>query len=128
MTEGTKILLKSNPSMFPNKPLIWLLYLFLIPVFGIGLIFFIIWRIQRHTEVLLITDKYVTLRKGLFNIREVQVYHSDISRLNINRTLWQRLTGIGDIEIGSSATDDIDIRAFGYNNPEEVRRIINGYR
>jgi hypothetical protein len=123
----TKPILVARPAMFANRPLLWMGLFVLIPL-GIGLIGFIVWRVWRHTNQLIITKEYVMTRVGLLNIQEVQVFHRDVSRLNVNQNFWQRITGVGDVEIGSSATGDIDIRAAGYPNPQQIRFLVNSNR
>jgi hypothetical protein len=122
-----QILLVAHPAMFRNKPLVWCLTLLSCFV-GVGFLIFLFWWIEVKTNTLIITPEYVMKRVGLFSVSETQVFHCDVSRMNINQSLWQRIVGIGDIEIGSSATDDIDIQAFGYPDPRHIRMLINSNR
>ena len=127
MNNSGSTILVIRPAMFANKPLLWLGSLITIPI-GVGLIAFIVWRVLRHTNQMIITKEYVMTKVGIFNTKTVQVFHRDVSRLNVNQSFWQRLTGVGTIEIGSSATGDIDIRAVGFPDPNHIRFLINSNR
>lgn len=121
------MILTIKPSMIRSKPFTFIGSVLLAPI-GIGLIILFIWWIKNTTQVLTVTDEYVTFKTGLFNTNEVQVYHSDITRLNVQKSLFNRLTGCGTVEIGTSATDGYEIWVQGVPFPNQLKDIINGYR
>lgn len=128
MTSGAnQPVLITYPVRFGNRPFLWTMLMITVPI-GIGLIGFLVWRLLQRTHKLIVTEDYVMTQEGLFDIKQVQVFHGDISRLNINQRLWQRVLNIGDIEIGSSATDAIDMTMCGIPEPKELRRLINRLR
>ena len=48
--------------------------------------------------------------------------------VNLKQGVWQRIFGIGDIEIGTAASAGTEIRIAGIANPSEIVKKINSLR
>lgn len=75
-----------------------------------------------------VTNARVISKTGWLNTQLVEVRISDIRGVNVNRTLMQRILGIGDIAIGTSATEGTEIVMKGVVDPENFVRHVNEQR
>ena len=120
-----KILYDTTPSMFRNRPFLFLIGL----LTGIGIILILLpwWLLASNTR-LTVTNERVTFKTGILakNIREI--FLSDIRSIQIDQTFQQRIFNTGKVEISSSATADAEISISGIPNPYEVKRLIDEYR
>lgn len=119
------ILYDTTPSMFRNRPLLFLFGL--VTVVGIILILLPWWLLASNTR-LTVTNERVTFKTGILakNIREI--FLSDIRSIQIDQTFQQRIFNTGKVEISSSATADAEISISGIHNPYEIKRLIDEYR
>ena len=120
-----KILYDTTPSMFRNRPILFLIGL----LTGVGIILILLpwWLLASNTR-LTVTNERVTFKTGILakNIREI--FLSDIRSIQIDQTFQQRIFNTGKVEISSSATADAEISISGIPNPYEVKRLIDEYR
>ena len=113
--------------MFRNKPFTFVGCLILCPI-GVGLVLFFLWWLEVADETLFVSEKFIVYRQGIFTVSEIQIYHGDISQMNVHQTLFQRFMRVGTIEIGSSATDDLEIHIDGIRRPKRLKAMINDHR
>jgi len=120
-----QVLYDTSPSMFRNRPLLFLIGL----ITGVGIVLILLpwWLLASNTR-LTVTNERVTFKTGILakNIREI--FLSDIRSIEINQTFQQRIFNTGNVEISSSATADAEISISGIPNPYEVKRLIDEYR
>ena len=125
MTEAT--LLETNPAMFQESPMLFLLCVFLVPV-GIGVVALGIWWLSTKAARLTITDKRTIVTRGLLSKHTNEVLHRDIRNIRVSQSFLQRVFGAGKIEISSSGQGDIEIQFAGVSDPEAVKALIDKYR
>ncbi|NJO17860.1 MAG: PH domain-containing protein [Thioploca sp.] len=120
-----KVLYDTNPAMFRNRPLLFLISL----ITGVGIVLILLpwWLLASNTR-LTVTNERVTFKTGILakNIREI--FLSDIRSIQIDQTFQQRIFNTGKVEISSAATADAEISIRGIPNPYEVKRLIDEYR
>lgn len=105
-----------------------LLGILLIPLFGIGL-FILLWEhINVKSTCYVATSARIVAKTGWLNTRQVEVRIGDIRGVSVNRSLKQRILGIGDIAVGTSATDGVEIVMRGVVDPEGFVRHVNAQR
>ena len=46
-----------HPAMFRNNPIVFIIFLILILVFGVGLLLFIIWHVKNKSSKLVVTER-----------------------------------------------------------------------
>ena len=100
----------------------------LTPVVGIGLLILLWTRICIKTTCYVVTNARVIAKTGWLNTKQIEVRIEDIRAVNFERTFWQRIFGIGDIAIGTSATAGAEIVMEGVTDPEEFVAAINAQR
>jgi uncharacterized membrane protein YdbT with pleckstrin-like domain len=120
-----KVLYDTTPSMFRNRPLLFLISL----ITGVGIVLILLpwWLLASNTR-LTVTNERVSFKTGILakNIREI--FLSDIRSIEIDQTFQQRIFNTGKVEISSAATADAEISISGVPNPYEVKRLIDEYR
>lgn len=116
---SNEVLLERRPSWLNYTPHIVFAWL-VIPLLVAA------WR--RHSVLLQITKDKVVLEKGVLGKQKKQVYISDIRTIDIEKSVAQRVFGIGDIMIATAGTSGYEDVAPGMPSPEEVKDIVNKQR
>ena len=152
-TSGPEVdVLMVRPAMFRARPLRFILLLAMALGGAGGAIFFAVtgaglplaipcaavalaavlwlltWKVRTLGEGLKITTKRTIDEHGLFSRDTSDVLHVDIKNIQIKQTFAERLLGIGQIAMSSSAENEEEIVIRDVPNPEKVRQIIDLYR
>ena len=117
------VLYQSNPPMFRNNPLGFVISILLIPVFGIGILILIVWYISTKAQTLTVTRQDLLYEKGILSKSRSELRLTSIRSVRVHQTLFQRMFGTGDIEI-FTAGDTPEVTAKGMPDPNEVRELI----
>jgi uncharacterized membrane protein YdbT with pleckstrin-like domain len=118
------VLYDSNPSMFRNNPLAFIICIILIPAFGLGLLILLVWYILTKAERLTVTSQDVLYEKGLLSKSRSELRISSIRSVRVNQSLFQRIFDTGNIDI-YTAGDEPEITAKGMPEPNEIRKMIS---
>ena len=121
------ILYKDSPAMFRNRPVLFLVCCALIP-FGIGALILLVWWIRCLGTSLVVTDKRLTLRRGLLSKATNDVLIADIRNVKIEQSMGQRIFGVGKVAVSTAGQADMEIEVQGLPAPERVKAIINDRR
>jgi len=116
-------LYSEHPVMFKNNPLGFIIALVLIPVFGLGLLIFLVWHLQNKASKLIVTDKEVLFEKGLLSKERSEVNISSIRTVKVKQSFFNRIFGTGTIEL-YTAGDNPEIVATGMPDPNKIREFI----
>jgi len=119
---------RANPAMFRDAPLRFVLYILLIPVFGLGLVLFLIWYITRKSIRLEISNRSVTLITGIFSRCFIEIPLEDVAGIKVYQTWFQRLMGVGKISISSKGREDYQIEVSAISCPFQAQRFVDNYR
>jgi uncharacterized membrane protein YdbT with pleckstrin-like domain len=118
------VLYQSNPPMFRNNPVWFILSVLLVPVFGIGLVILLVWYIATKAQTLTVTDQDLLYERGILSKSRSELRLSSIRSVRVNQTLFQRIFGTGDIEI-FTAGDSPEVTAKGMPDPNRVRELVS---
>ena len=121
------ILYDVRPSMFRNRPIVFVLCVLLVPLL-VGLVILVIWWLDILRTRLVVTNRRTTLTKGILSKHITEVPHKEVSFVEVVQTFSQRLRGVGTIAISSDAQEGIEIQADGIANPKRVAEIIRQYQ
>jgi uncharacterized membrane protein YdbT with pleckstrin-like domain len=121
------VLYKDSPAMFRNRPVLFLVCCALIPV-GIGLVVLFVWWLRCLATSLVITDRRVTLRRGLLSKDTNDVLIADIRNVKVRQNLLQRIFGVGTVAVSTSGQSDMEIEVHGVPAPDRIKAIINDRR
>src|SRR3954471_4646540 len=89
-----------NQAMFRDNPIMFLLMILLIPVFGLGLLVLLIWYIRTKTTLLEIdASGKVSFVRGILSKDRVELDARSIRSVRVKQSLFQRIFGTGDIMI-----------------------------
>ena len=117
-----------NPSMWRSNPLLFIAYLGLVLLFGIGLIFLLVWWIKNKNTTLIVTDKRTILQQGLLSRYTNEVMHAHIRNIQVQQSMMERFFNTGTIKIASAGTGDIEITVSGIPAPNRIKAVIDHYR
>lgn len=96
---------------------------------GVCLIVLAVWKVQRLGESIRITTKRIIDKQGLLSRNTSEIRIADIRHLEIRQSFWQRIWGIGNLEIATAAADDgVEISMKNCPDPTRLQRIIDLYR
>lgn len=84
------------------------------------------WRC--FVTTLTITADRTILRTGRLDKTTTEVRHKDVRAMTINEPLFDRLFGLGSIEIYSAGHAGVEITVTGIPNPERIRKLIDEHR
>lgn len=128
MTEQSEqTLITEHPSMFRNRPILFIFFCILIP-FGIGLLFLGIWYLRCVCTTLSISNKRTTLRSGILSKHTTEVRHQDIRNLAISQSIFQRMFNVGTIALSSAGQADMEIIVSGIRKPQKTADTIRQYQ
>lgn len=113
----------SNPAMFKNNPLGFILALVLIPVFGLGILILLWWYLQTRASKLTVTDTEIIFDTGLLNKEHSEISISRIRAIRVKQSFFDRIFGVGEISI-YTAGDNPEIVAKGMPDPNSIRELI----
>lgn len=90
---------------------------------------FWIFVLGHRWDRLKITDRRTIDERGIVMRSTSEVLHTHVRNLRITQSVWQRIMGIGDVEIDSAAGDGTaDIRIMNIPDPDGVKRLIDHHR
>lgn len=121
---GDRLLYDSTPPMFRNHPVGFVLTLLLVPVFGIGLIVFLVWYLSCRSHRLQVTREEIYYERGLLSKYHTEFDVSDVRTVRVYQSFFQRLFGTGDVEV-FTAGDQPEIALKGMPEPERLRDLLN---
>ena len=97
-----------HPVMFKNNPVGFIVALLLVPVFGAGLIILLSWHIYNKSSTLKINENEISYEKGILSKERAVVNMGSVRTTKIKQTFFNRIFGVGTIEIYTSGdTPDI---------------------
>lgn len=117
-----EIVYQAHPPMFRNHPLLFILSILLIAAFGIGIIILLWWYVTSKSKQLTITTQEIQFEQGILNKKHSEIQRSAVRSVRVNQNLWQRMFGVGHVEI-YSAGDSPEIVVEGMPNPALIREL-----
>ena len=75
-----------------------------------------------------VTEEKVILEKGILSKQKKEVFISDVRTIDVEKSLLQRMLGIGDLKIATAGTGGYEDVAYGMPNPEEIKDLISSKR
>ena len=114
---------KSSPPMFRNAPLKFIVYILLIPVFGLGLFLLLWWYIDNKNKRLSNEGDLMKWQEGIFNKTFIDLNTGDIRTVKIKQSFFQRMFGTGDLDI-YTAGDSPEAVLMGLREPHEIKTMI----
>ena len=116
-------LYSEHPVMFKNNPIGFIIFLLLIPVFGIGLLILIGWHLQNKASKLTVNENEILYEKGLLSKERSEVNISSVRTTKVKQSFFNLIFGVGAIEI-YTAGDSPEIVATGMPDPNKIRELI----
>lgn len=123
-----KVLYHRHPSMFRNRPVLFLLFVVLTLLYGVGLLLLLIWWIRDLGVTLTVTDKRTTLRHGILSKSITEIWHRDVRNVLVSQSFFQRIFGVGAIGISSAGGAGLEIQVAGMATPYVVKQIVDSGR
>ena len=119
MNESHAALLEARPSWWN---FFWhLLFFWLIVPLVIAIV-------RRNSLVLRVYDDRVSLERGLVSKQVSDVFITDITDIQVTQGFWQRLFGLGDVDLGTSAVEGWEEAAYGLPRAMAIRELILSQR
>ena len=114
---------ETSPPMFRNAPLKFIVYILLIPVFGLGLFLPLWWYIDNKNKRLSIEGDLMKWQEGIFNKTFIDLNTEDIRTVKIKQNFFQRMFGTVDLDI-YTAGDSPEAALIGLREPHEIKTMI----
>lgn len=123
-----KVLYNSHPAMFRNRPILFLISVCLVALYGLGLLILAIWALRCYGTTLTITEKRTTSRKGILSKKTNEIKHSDVKQLKVSQGVLQRIFNVGTVELASAGTAGVEINEAGMPKPQIAIGLIRQYQ
>jgi uncharacterized membrane protein YdbT with pleckstrin-like domain len=82
---------------------------------------------RRFGVALLVKPEEVSLDQGFIGRHSVEISTPNVRTIQVSQSLLQRILDVGDLQIGSAATNDYEICAKNLPNPYVIRDLIQAY-
>ena len=92
-----------------------------------ALIFGLVSIVRSHTSWSLTSDRLIE-RRGFLARRRREMELADVRSIEVDRSLTQRMLGLGNVAVASAASADFMIRLFDIPDPERVAEILRQAR
>ncbi len=112
----------SNELLAEVRPSWWRYFWWL--CFAWLIIPFIVAWIKRSAVVMRVYRGRVTLKRGILNKCERELFMRDVRSIDIDQSLLGRMVGIGDLTISTAASADAIESIEGVPNPQHIRDLI----
>lgn len=119
-------LYQEHPTMFADEPGKFLLACLLVP-FVIGIFWLGWWFITNRSVVLTVDDERVTLRRGIFSKKSVEVEMTSIRTVRVDQSLVDRIFNCGHLKVYTSG-DNPDLAQAGLPDPVRLRTVLRQAR
>ena len=86
---------ETSPPMFRNAPFKFIVYILLIPVFGLGLFLLLWWYIDNKNKRLSIEGDLMKWQEGIFNKTFIDLNTEDIRTVKISRASFNACSVLG---------------------------------
>lgn len=96
-------------------------------MWGVGLTVLnvLIQEIRRRSEVLKLNKEYLVHKVGIFSTSGNRVNLVDIRNVKLSQGLFERMIGVGTVEIATSGTDGYEIKLCCYPKPKEITKYLS---
>jgi hypothetical protein len=121
-------LLTTQPKMAKEHPILFVLCLVLIPVYGLGLIILLGWWLSCKAKFLTVTSRRTIYREGLLSKRTSEVRHSDVRNIVVSQGIMDRIFGVGTVAISSAGQSGFEVAISGVEDPVKIKELIDGLR
>jgi len=118
---GEAILHEAHISLWTQTPLIFL-GLVLLPVFGLGLIFWVIAYVRYKSTELAVTNKRAVAKFGFISRQTIEINLTKIETIQVSQGLLGRMFDFGSLIISGAGNPQEPIPGIG--QPMEFRRAV----
>ena len=117
-----RIRYETSPLMFRSSPITFIFWLLTIPLI-IGAVALLFWYVSNRCNRVVVTDKTVMHKRGVFSKVASQVSIPSIRTVNVHQSLVERMFNTGSIAL-YTAGDRPEIVVNGIDDPESFRRLL----
>jgi uncharacterized membrane protein YdbT with pleckstrin-like domain len=119
LTSDERVMYKENISMW-SQMLFFILGVILIPLFGLGLIFFLVAYINYKSTELAVTNKRVIAKFGFISRKTVEINIKKVESIQVNQGVVGRICNYGTLIISGAGNPQAPIP--GISNPLGFRK------
>ena len=120
-------LYSEHPAMFKNNPIGFILSRLLIPVFGLGLLIFLVWHLKNKASRLSVDENQIFHEKGLLNKERSEININSVRAVKVKQSFFNRIFGVGLVEIYTSG-DEPEIVVSGIPDPNKIRELVKTHQ
>lgn len=106
----------------------WVIGILLLALYGVGLLVILIIILDRRSRTYKVTTWRVSTRTGIFLTNTSEIRIQDIRVVNVTRHGLSGLFGVGDLEMGSTGADGIEVVFQDISEAEDVKELVNRLR
>ncbi len=118
-----QVIYEAHPAMFRARPFLFVFFVLLIALFGVGLLLLLYWYIQTRATRLTVTDHDITYERGILSKDRTSVALRQVRSVRVAQGPVNRVLGVGKIEI-SSTGDRPEFTVTDMPDPHAIRDAI----
>lgn len=122
-----EVLAEVSPAVFGRSPLLHMIVAPLCLVL-VGLVIYAVEWLRCRATRLIVTRSRTILHAGLLARKTNEVRHEDIRNIQVIQGAFDRIFGLGTLELSSAGQGDVEIRVSGLPGPEKLADLIREHR
>ncbi len=122
-----RVLREVSPALYGRNPFIHLGVIVLSLVL-VGLFMYLYEWLRCRATRLIVTTERTTLRTGIVSRQTNEVRHSDLRNVQVRQTAFERMVGVGEVELSSAGQSNVEIAVGGLPDPAGIAELIRQYR
>jgi membrane protein YdbS with pleckstrin-like domain len=85
---------------------------------------------RRHDDLYTFAENRIMHRAGRLslNYRIPSVHYTDIRSVRVVQSIWGRILGYGNVELGTAAQDGVELTLEGILDPQQIADLLDGLR
>ncbi|MBI2079638.1 PH domain-containing protein [Candidatus Micrarchaeota archaeon] len=89
---------------------------FLSVIWIITILISIIVELRTRAVTINLEEKGISVKQGILNTKQVFINYSNIANINIHRSLFERMVGVGSLEIDTAGTSGAEVLIHSIDN------------
>lgn len=122
---GEELLALKRPNMPRGNPLLFFACCALSPLFGIGLLGFLVWGLHDYFVVLSVTRERIVLRRGVFAKTTGEIPIGALHNVDVYQSVIDRLLGVGRLRFSSAGHEGYALNISRMRDPYALKALVD---
>ena len=116
-----------SPSLYGRNPFVHIV-VGLLCLVVVGLVMYGIEWLRCRATRLIVTTERTTLKTGILSRQTNEVRHADLRNVQVLQGVFDRMVGVGTLELSSAGQSNVEIHVAGIPDPQGIAELIRQHR